>query len=338
MMSIRVAVNGFGRIGKTAFRIFQEREDMNYEIVAINGIKSPEDSARLLKYDSLFGKFGREVEIKDGDFIINGKTIKVLNERDPEKLPWGEMNVDIVIECTGRFRTRETAMAHINAGAKKVVISAPAKDEDVTLVLGVNEEIYDPKNHHIISNASCTTNCLAPVAKVINDTFGIKEGIMTTIHSYTNDQNILDSNHKDPRRARAAAVNMIPTTTGAAKAVELVIPSLKGKFTGMAVRVPTPTVSLVDVVMRTDKKVTVEAVNAALKTAAEGSMKGYLGYTEEPLVSMDFKMDTHSSIVDALSTMVMGDNMVKIISWYDNEWGYSERMVDLVEYIVAKGL
>jgi glyceraldehyde 3-phosphate dehydrogenase len=336
-MSIRVAINGFGRIGKTAFRIYAEREEVNFEVVAINGIKNPEDAARLLKYDSLFGRFSGDVQVVDGNFVVDGKLVKITNERNPEKLPWGELGVDIVIESTGRFRTRETVMAHINAGAKKVVISAPAKDEDVTIVLGVNESDYEPENHHIISNASCTTNCLAPVAKVINDVFGIKEGLMTTIHSYTNDQKILDANHKDPRRSRAAAVNMIPTTTGAAKAVALVIPSLEGKFTGMAVRVPTPTVSMVDVVMRTDKKVTVDSVNEALKSAADNEMKGFLGFSNEPLVSMDYKMDPRSSIVDGLSTMVMGDNMVKIISWYDNEWGYSERIIDLVEYIVKKG-
>ena len=335
-MSLKVAINGFGRIGKTAFRIYAERENVNFEVVAINGIRNPQDSARLLKYDSLFGRFPGEIEVVDGDFMVNGKLVKVTNERDLEKLPWAELGVDIVIESTGRYRTRETAMAHIKAGAKKVVISAPAKDEDVTIVLGVNDSDYDPANHQIISNASCTTNCLAPVAKVVNDVFGIKEGLMTTIHSYTNDQNVLDASHKDPRRSRAAAVNMIPTTTGAAKAVALVIPSLKGKFTGMAVRVPTPTVSMVDVVIRTEKPVTLESVNAALKAAADGEMKGILGFSDEPLVSMDYKMDPRSSIVDGLSTMVIGDNMVKIISWYDNEWGYSERIIDLVEYIVEK--
>lgn len=337
-MSIKVAINGFGRIGRTAFRIYAQRKAVNFEIVAINGVREPEDAVRSLKYDSLFGKFDGEVELVDGNLMIDGKAVKLLNERDPEKWPWAELGVDLVIESTGRYRTRETAMGHIEAGAKKVVISAPAKGEDVTVVLGVNEADYVADSHHIISNASCTTNCLAPVAKVINDVFGIEEGLMTTIHSYTNDQKILDGSHKDPRRARAAAVNMIPTTTGAAKAVALVIPSLEGKFTGMAVRVPTPTVSMVDVVMRTTKPVTVETVNAALKDASETAMKGILGYSDEPLVSMDYKMDSRSSIVDGLSTLVMGENMVKIISWYDNEWGYSERIIDLVEYIVSKGL
>lgn len=337
-MSIKVAINGFGRIGKTAFRIYEEREDVNFEVVAVNGIRNSKDAVRAIKYDSIFGRFKGEIEEKEGNFIVNGKTVKVLNERDPEKLPWKELGVDIVIESTGVFRSREAVGAHFRAGAKKVVISAPAQDEDVTIVLGVNEETYEPKNHHIISNASCTTNCLAPVAKVINDTFGIKEGLMTTIHSYTNDQKILDTQHKDPRRARAAAINMIPTTTGAAKAVALVIPELKGKFTGMAVRVPTAAVSMVDVVMHTEKPVTVESVNYALKNASENELKGILGYCDEPLVSSDFKMDTHSSIVDGLSTMIMGDYMLKVISWYDNEWGYSERVIDLVEFIVSKGL
>ncbi|MBN2259786.1 MAG: type I glyceraldehyde-3-phosphate dehydrogenase [Clostridiales bacterium] len=337
-MSIKVAINGFGRIGKTALRIYAERGNSEYEIVAVNGIRDAVNGARLFKYDSVFGKFQGDIEVKDGDFCINGKKVKVLNERDPEKWPWKELGVDLVIESTGKYLTRDQASLHLAAGAKKVIISAPAKDEDVTIVLGVNDEKYDAAKHNIISNASCTTNCLAPVAKVINDAFGIESGLMTTIHSYTNDQKILDGQHKDPRRARAAGVSMIPTTTGAAKAVALVIPELKGKFTGMAVRVPTPTVSLVDLVIKTEKTVTVESVNSALKSAADNELKGILGFCEEPLVSVDFKMDPRSSIVDGLSTLVMGDNMVKIISWYDNEWGYSERIVDLVEFVVKKGL
>jgi len=337
-MSIKVAINGFGRIGRTAFRIYAERENLEYEVVAINDLFGIENAARLLKYDSVFGKFDGEIEVKGGDLIVNGKKVKGFKERNPEDLPWKELGVDIVIESTGFFTARDKAMLHIKAGAKKVIISAPAKGEDVTLVLGVNEEVYDAKKHTIISNASCTTNCLAPVAKVINDKFGIEDALMTTIHSYTGDQKLLDAEHKDPRRARAAALNIIPTTTGAAKAVALVIPSLEGKFTGMAIRVPTPTVSLVDVVFRTKKPVTVEKVNAELKSAAEGELKGIMGYTDEPLVSMDFRKDSRSSIVDGLSTMVIGDNMIKVISWYDNEWGYSERIVDLVDYIAKKGL
>ncbi|MCD6435834.1 MAG: type I glyceraldehyde-3-phosphate dehydrogenase [Clostridiales bacterium] len=337
-MSIKVAINGFGRIGRTAFRIYAARENLNYEIVAINDLFGIENAAQLLKYDSVFGKFDGEIIAEDENLIVNGKVIKGFKERNPENLPWKELGIDIVIESTGFFRTKEKAMLHIKAGAKKVVISAPAKDEDVTLVLGVNEEVYDPKNHNIISNASCTTNCLAPVAKIINDKFGISEALMTTIHSYTGDQKLLDTAHADPRRARAAALNIIPTTTGAAKAVELVIPELKGKFTGMAIRVPSPTVSLVDVVFKTKKTVTVESVNSVLKEAAENQMKGILEYCDEPLVSMDFRRNSHSSIVDALSTMVIGDNMLKVISWYDNEWGYSERIVDLVDYIAKKGL
>ncbi|OPL07763.1 MAG: glyceraldehyde-3-phosphate dehydrogenase, partial [delta proteobacterium ML8_F1] len=327
-----------GRIGRTVFRIYAAQENPNFEVVAINGIKDVEGAAHLLKYDTLFGKFEGEVRVEEGFLVVNGKKIAVTNERDPEKWDYKDLGVDLVIESTGKYTKAELAGKHLEAGAKKVIITAPAKDEDITLVLGVNEAEYEPRNHHIISNASCTTNCLAPVAKVINDSFGIEEGLMTTIHSYTNDQVILDGSHKDYRRARAGAENIIPTTTGAAKAVALVIPELKGKFTGMAVRVPTPTVSLVDVVMRTREKVTVAAVNEALKKASENEMKGFLGYCDEPLVSMDFKADDRSSIVDALSTMVMGDHMLKVISWYDNEWGYSYRVVDLVQFVVNKGL
>ncbi len=337
-MKTSVLINGFGRIGRTVFRIYAAQENPNFEVVAINGIKDVEGAAHLLKYDTLFGKFEGEVRVEEGFLVVNGKKIAVTNERDPEKWDYKDLGVDLVIESTGKYTKAELAGKHLEAGAKKVIITAPAKDEDITLVLGVNEAEYEPRNHHIISNASCTTNCLAPVAKVINDSFGIEEGLMTTIHSYTNDQVILDGSHKDYRRARAGAENIIPTTTGAAKAVALVIPELKGKFTGMAVRVPTPTVSLVDVVMRTREKVTVAAVNEALKKASENEMKGFLGYCDEPLVSMDFKADDRSSIVDALSTMVMGDHMLKVISWYDNEWGYSYRVVDLVQFVVNKGL
>ncbi len=308
------------------------------EFVAINDLTDAATLAHLLKYDSCFGKFNGTVEAKDGCLVVNGKEIRILAERDPEKLPWGEMGVDIVIESTGIFTSKEKAAMHITAGAKKVLISAPAKNEDITIVMGVNEDKYDPKNHHIISNASCTTNCLAPFAKVIHEKFGIVKGLMTTVHSYTNDQRILDLPHKDLRRARAAAESIIPTTTGAAKAVALVLPELKGKLNGFAMRVPTPTVSVVDLVVEVNKNTTAEEVNAALKEAADGPLKGILGYTEEPLVSIDFRQDERSSIVDGLSTMVIGDNMVKIVSWYDNEWGYSNRIVDLANYIIEKGL
>lgn len=333
---IKVAINGFGRIGQNAFRIYSERNEKNFEIVAINGVADMQEAVLMLKYDSVFGRFNGTVEAKGDKLVVNGKEITILNQRDPLNLPWGDLGVDVVIECTGAFTKKEDAMKHVQAGAKKVVISAPAKNEDKTIVMGVNDSEYDPVNHNIISNASCTTNCLAPVAKVLDEMFGIEEGLMTTIHAYTNDQRILDGQHKDPRRARAAALNMIPTTTGAAQAVALVLPQLKGKFTGMAVRVPTPTVSIVDLVVRTKKPVTVEEVNAALKNASETSLKGILGYTEEELVSMDFKGDNRSSIVDAPSTLVMGTNMLKVISWYDNEWGYSERIVDLVELVASK--
>ncbi len=335
---IRVAINGFGRIGQNVFRVWSKRQDSNFEIVLINGIKSIETAVRNLKYDSIFGRFDGEVVAGENTMTVNGHEIKITNERDAAKLPWGKENIDIVIDATGFYRTRELAIKHIEAGAKKVVITAPAKGDDKTIVMGVNETEYDPKNHHIVSNASCTTNCLAPVAKVLDREFGIVKGLMTTIHAYTNDQRVLDADHKDPRRARAAALNMIPTTTGAAAAVALVLPQLKGKFDGMAVRVPTPTVSLVDLVVELEKGASKEEVLAALKKASEGELKGVLGVSEEPLVSMDYKGDNRSSIVDALSTSVIGDNLLKVISWYDNEWGYSERVVDLTDYIVSKGL
>ena len=336
-MSVKVAINGFGRIGRNAFKIAVEQE-RNWEIVAINDLTDPKTLAHLLRYDSLYGRFPGEVVANENSIIVNGKEIKIFAERNPEDLPWKEMGVDIVIEATGIFRSKDQAMKHINAGAKKVIITAPAKKEDITIVMGVNEKNYDPKNHHILSNASCTTNCLAPFAKVIDEKFGIRRGLMTTIHAFTNDQRILDLPHEDLRRARAASQSIIPTTTGAAEAVALVLPQLKGKLSGMAMRVPTPTVSVVDFVLETEKNTSVEEVNKALKEAAEGELKGILMFSEEPLVSMDYKQDPHSSIVDGLSTAVLGDNMVKIIAWYDNEWGYSVRIVDLVTYVVNQGL
>ncbi|HBM80991.1 MAG: type I glyceraldehyde-3-phosphate dehydrogenase [Clostridiales bacterium] len=335
-MTIKVGINGFGRIGRNAFKIAQEKLNKDVEIVAINDLTDPKTLAHLLKYDSLFGKFKGTVEAKEHSFIVNGKEIKIFAERDPGNLPWKELGVDIVIESTGLFTKREKAILHINAGAKKVIISAPAKGEDITIVMGVNEEKYDPAKHNIISNASCTTNCLAPFAKVLDAEFGIEKGLMTTVHSYTNDQRILDLPHKDLRRARAAAESIIPTTTGAAKAVALVLPQLKGRLNGLAMRVPTPTVSVTDLVCEVRKETTVEEVNGAFKKAAEGKMKGILGYSEEPLVSIDYRGDSRSSIVDGLSTMVMGGNLVKVISWYDNEWAYSNRIVDLLNYVAER--
>jgi len=333
-MATKVGINGFGRIGRLVLKA--GLSSSNLEFVAVNDLTDAKTLAHLFKYDSTFGIFDGTVEAKDDAIVINGKEIKVIAQRDPAQLPWKEFGVDIVIESTGRFRDKEQASAHIQAGAKKVIISAPAKNEDITIVLGVNEDKYDPSSHHIISNASCTTNCLAPVAKVLLDNFGITKGLMTTIHSYTNDQVILDFPSKDLRRARSAAVSMIPTTTGAAKAVALVLPELKGKVDGMAIRVPTPNVSLVDLVVNTEKNTNAEAVNAALKSAAENELNKYLEYCEEPLVSKDFNGNSKSSIVDALSTKVIGDNMVKVLAWYDNEWGYSNRVVDLVKYIISK--
>ncbi|MGO1368405.1 MAG: type I glyceraldehyde-3-phosphate dehydrogenase [Senegalia sp. (in: firmicutes)] len=335
---MKVAINGFGRIGRNVLRYALENKIEGLEFVAINKSGSVEDAAHLFKYDSLFGKFEGEIST-EGDYIIaNGNKIKKVNERDPEKLPWKELGVDLVIESTGVFRDREGAQKHINAGAKKVLITAPAKDEDITIVMGVNEQDYDKDNHNIISNASCTTNCLAPFTKVVLDNFGIKHGLMTTVHSYTNDQQILDGSHKDLRRARAAAESIIPTTTGATKAVSLVIPELEGKLDGMAMRVPTPTVSVVDIVFELEKNASAEDVNKAFKEAADGELKGILGYSDEPLVSMDYRKDPRSSIIDGLSTMSIGDNMVKVVSWYDNEWGYSARVVDLAKLISEKGL
>jgi glyceraldehyde 3-phosphate dehydrogenase len=297
-----------------------------------------ETNAHLFKYDSNYGRFQGEVSVKDGDLVIDGNHIKVNSERDPAALPWGKLGVEIVIESTGVFRDKAGASKHLQAGAKKVIISAPAKDPDLTVVLGVNDEMYDPAKHDIVSNASCTTNCLAPAAKVVHDNFGIVKGLMTTVHSYTNDQRILDLEHKDLRRARAAALNIIPTTTGAARAVALVIPDLKGKFDGYALRVPTPTVSIVDFVCELEKETSAEEINAAFKAASEGPMKGILGFSEEPLVSMDYKEDARSSIIDAALTNVIGGKLAKVVTWYDNEWGYSVRCTDLVKLMIEKGL
>lgn len=333
---VKVGINGFGRIGRNVFRA--SLSNPNVEIVAVNDLTDAKTLAHLLKYDSVHGRLGAEVEATEGALIVDGREIKVLAERDPAALPWADYGVEIVIESTGRFTNREDAAKHLNGGAKKVIISAPAKQEDITVVMGVNEDKYDPAQHTVVSNASCTTNCLAPFTKVLHERFGIVRGMMTTIHSYTNDQQILDLPHKDLRRARAAAENIIPTSTGAAVAVSLVLPELKGKLNGMAMRVPTPNVSVVDLVAELSKDVTVEEVNGALKEAADGALKGILAYSEEPLVSSDYNGDPYSSTIDALSTMVIEGNMVKVISWYDNEWGYSNRVVDLAEYMAGKGL
>ncbi|WP_067727152.1 type I glyceraldehyde-3-phosphate dehydrogenase [Oceanobacillus damuensis] len=335
-MTVKVGINGFGRIGRNVFR--QSLLNDEVEIVAVNDLTDANMLAHLLKYDSVHGQLEQEISVNGSDLVVGGREIKVLSERDPANLGWGDLGVEVVIESTGRFTKGEDAQKHIDAGAKKVIISAPANGEDLTMVMGVNDDHYDPSKHHIISNASCTTNCLAPFAKVLHDTFGIKRGLMTTIHSYTNDQQILDLPHKDYRRARAAAQNIIPTTTGAAKAVGLVLPEINGKLNGMAVRVPTPDGSLVDLVAELDKNVTAEDVNNALKEAAEGPLKGVLQYSEEPLVSTDIIGNPHSSVVDGLSTMVMEDNMVKVVSWYDNEMGYSSRCVDLAAFLKKQGL
>jgi len=330
-MSIRLGINGFGRIGRTVLRYAVKEKGI--EIVAINDLTDAKTLAHLLKYDSVHGIFPGTVEYNDNELIIDGKAIKIMAVRNPEELPWKQEKVDYVLESTGLFTGRAKAELHLKAGAKKVIISAPATDEDITVVMGVNHTLYDNSKHNIISNASCTTNCLAPVAKVLQDSFGIEKGLVTTIHSYTNDQNILDLPHKDLRRARAAAMSMIPTTTGAAKAVALVLPELKGKMDGMAIRVPTPNVSVVDLVATLKKGCDAAQVNAALKAAAEGPLKGILGFCEEPLVSIDFNGNPLSSIVDAGCTKVLGDNMVKVLSWYDNESGFSKRVIDLINYM-----
>ncbi|WP_411953805.1 type I glyceraldehyde-3-phosphate dehydrogenase [Alkalibacillus sp. S2W] len=335
-MAVKIGINGFGRIGRRVFRAALNNDDV--EIVAINDLTDANMLAHLLKYDTVHGTLPEDVEAKGENLVVDGKEIKVMSERDPANLGWGDLGVEIVIESTGLFTKREDSQKHIDAGAKKVIISAPGKQEDKTLLMGVNQSDYDPKAHNIVSNASCTTNCLAPVAKVLSDQFGLNRGIMTTVHSYTNDQQILDLPHKDYRRARAAAQNIIPTTTGAAEVVGKVLPEVDGKLTGMAMRVPTPNVSLVDLTAELDKNVTVEDVNNALKEAAEGELKGILGYSDLQLVSSDYNGDPHSSIVDGDSTLVMEDNMVKVVSWYDNESGYSNRCVDLAVYMAEQGL
>ncbi len=333
-MALRVAINGFGRIGRMVFRA--ALKEKNIEIVAINDLTDAKTLAHLLKYDSVHGSFSAKVEAKDDAIVVNGKAIKIYKERDPAALPWKKEKIDVVLESTGLFTARDKAELHLKAGAKKVIISAPATGEDITIVMGVNSNLYDPKKHNIISNASCTTNCLAPVTKVLQETFGIEKGLVTTVHSYTNDQNILDLPHKDLRRARAGAMSMIPTTTGAAKAVSLVLPELKGKLDGMAIRVPTPNVSVVDLVATLTKKADAAKVNAALQKASKGALKGVLGFEEQELVSIDFNGNQLSSIVDAKSTKVIGDNMVKVLSWYDNECGFSQRVVDLINLIASK--
>jgi glyceraldehyde 3-phosphate dehydrogenase len=336
-MSVRVGINGFGRIGRQSLKALIERTP-DAEVVAVNDIVDVPTNALLFKHDSTYGAFPGEVSHTADSIVVDGREIKVLQITDPAQLPWRELGVDIVIESTGRFTDADKARAHIEAGARKVLISAPAKKEDVTIVLGVNDDVYDPAKHHVISNASCTTNCLAPAAKVVHDGWTIKRGLMNTIHSYTNDQKILDVAHKDPRRTRAAALNIIPTTTGAAKALALVIPDLKGKFDGFSLRVPTPTVSVVDFTAELEKDVSAEELNAAFRAAAAGPMKGILGVSDEPLVSTDFRGDPRSSIIDAAMTMSLGGNFVKVIAWYDNEWGYSCRVADLVKFMIDKGL
>jgi glyceraldehyde 3-phosphate dehydrogenase len=337
-MTVKIGINGFGRIGRQVLRAVNEYHPDSLEVVAVNDLFPTSTNAHLFKYDSNYGKYPGTVEVSEGDLIVDGERIKVFAESDPGKLPWADLGVEIVVESTGVFRDakgdpaagKPGANVHIvQGGAKKVIISAPGKNVDLTLVLGVNDDEYDPAKHHIVSNASCTTNCLAPAAKVVHDNFVIKRALMTTIHAYTNGQRILDLAHKDMRRARAAGLSIIPTTTGAAKAVALVIPDLEGKFDGYALRVPTPTVSVVDFVAELEKSASVESVNAAFKAASEGPMQGFLGYSEEPLVSIDYKGDPRSSIIDSLSTMMMGDNMLKVVAWYDNEWGYSVRTTDL---------
>ena len=337
-MTTRIGINGFGRIGRQTLKAMLERHPGELEVVAVNDLADTKTNAHLFRYDSTYGRFPGAVSSSEGTITIDGQEVRAFSERDPAALPWGELGVDLVIESTGIFTDATKAKAHRDAGAKKVIISAPAKNEDITLVLGVNEDRYDPDAHHIVSNASCTTNGLALPAKVIFDTFGIERGLMTTIHSYTNDQNVLDVFHKDLRRARSAGQNIIPTTTGAAKALALVIPELTGKFDGFSLRVPTPTVSVIDFVAITERPVSAEGANEALRAAADGPMRGLLGVTDEPLVSMDFKGDERSSIVDGLSTMVTGDRLLKVIAWYDNEWGYSCRVADLAAFMAGKGL
>jgi glyceraldehyde 3-phosphate dehydrogenase len=333
-MKTKVAINGFGRIGRMVFR--KAMREAKVDIVAINASYPAETLAHLIKYDSIHGKYELDVVAKSDSIIVDGKEIKLLQSRDPRELPWANLGIDIVIEATGKFKSKETAGYHLEAGAKKVVITAPGKDEDITIVMGVNEGDYNQEEHHIISNASCTTNCLAPVAKVIDQEFGIESGMMTTVHSYTNDQKNIDNPHKDLRRARACGQSIIPTSTGAAKAISKVLPQLKGKLNGLALRVPTPNVSLVDLVVQVKKDVTVEEVNAALEVASQQELKGILGFSKEPLVSIDYNGEEQSSVIDGLSTMVMNDRQVKVLAWYDNEWGYSCRVVDLVHYVAER--
>ena len=335
-MTTRIAINGFGRIGRQTLRAVLERHPDDLEVVAVNDLAPTATNAHLFRYDSTYGRYPGSVEEGDGEIVVDGRHIRTYSEKDPTALPWGELGIEIVVESTGVFTDAEKAHAHIDAGASKVIITAPARNEDITVVLGVNETRYDPARHHVVSNASCTTNGLALPAKVIFDTFGIEHGLMTTVHSYTNDQPVLDVVHKDLRRARSAGQNIIPTTTGAARALALVIPELKGRFDGYALRVPTATVSVIDFVAQTTRPVTAETANAAFRAAAEGPLKGLLDYTEEPLVSMDFKGDDHSSIVDGALTLVTGDRLVKVVAWYDNEWGYSCRVADLAAFIGAR--
>jgi glyceraldehyde 3-phosphate dehydrogenase len=337
-LKTRIGINGFGRIGRLTLRTILQRHKNNIEVIAINDLTDPKTNAHLFKWDSVYGQYSGEVTVKDKSIVIDGKEIQVISERDPAVIPWKNLGVDIVIESTGHFTDAEKATAHIKAGAKKVIISAPAKNEDATIVLGVNDEDYEPKKHNIISNASCTTNGIAPAVKVLHENFGVTKGLMTTVHSYTNDQVILDTMHKDIRRARAAGLNIIPTSTGAAKLVGKLVKGLEGKIHGIAMRVPTPTVSVIDFVCNTEKNVTVDQVNQAFKKAVVGPMKGIMDFCTEELVSIDFKGNPHSSIIDGPSTMVMGDNLVKILAWYDNEWGYSCRLGDLVVYIASKGM
>jgi glyceraldehyde 3-phosphate dehydrogenase len=335
-VTTRIGINGFGRIGRQTLKAMIERHPDSLEVVAINDLADDETNAHLFKYDSTYGRYAGEVRAGDNAIVVDGREIRSFSERDPAALPWGDLGVDIVVESTGIFTDATKARAHVDAGARKVIISAPAKNEDITIVLGVNEDRYDPDAHAIVSNASCTTNGLALPAKVIFDSFGIERGLMTTVHSYTNDQNVLDVFHKDLRRARSAGQNIIPTTTGAAKALALVIPKLKGKFDGFSLRVPTPTVSVIDFVAVTERPVTAESANQALRDCADGPMKGLLGVVDEELVSTDFKGDERSSIVDAASTMVAGDNLLKVIAWYDNEWGYSCRVADLAAFMAER--
>jgi len=337
-MATRVGINGFGRVGRQVLKAIRDFHSDKLEVAAVNDLTDPQTNAHLLKYDSNYGRFPGRVEVEGDTIRIDGDAIKVFAERDPAQIPWGDLGVKIVVESTGAFTDGQKAAAHLHGGVKKVIISAPAKNEDLTLVLGVNDSMYDPGKHHVISNASCTTNCIAPVVKVLHDSFGVRRGLMSTIHAYTNDQRILDTVHTDLRRARAAALSIIPTSTGAARAVTLVIPDLKGKLHGMAYRVPTATVSVVDFVADVSRQVTAEEVNQALKQAARGPLKGILEYEEEPLVSIDFKGNPASSIVDAQSTMVIDGDMVKVVSWYDNEWGYSVRTADLCAFLVDRGL